>query len=168
MEDGRYVMRGIAGALGKANTGTPQIGIELMVTQGESEGQRITYYGFFTPNASEYTFKTMRDLGWEGDDITNLAGLDKNEVTVYVGTEVHEGKQRQKVKAIYPLGGAGIANPLSDTEAKVLAAQMKGAAIASRSAKPADKPKSKPATRQTTRQLPPADFGGNPDDDIPF
>lgn len=169
MEDGRYTMRGIAGALGKANTGTVQIGVELEVTQGESQGERITYYGFFTANAQEYTFRTMRDLGWEGDDLTNLAGLDKNEVTVYVGTEEWKGELKQKVKAIYPLGGAGIANPLTEAEAKVLAAQLKGAAIASRGPKPASKPKAKKPAPQDSDSTRGAYGGaGSSDDDIPF
>lgn len=163
MEDGRYTMRGVAAALGKAATGTPQIGVDLVVTQGENAGERIAWYGYFTAGAQEFAFRALRDLGWEGDDLTNLAGIDKNEVTVYVGTEEYKGELKQKVKAIYPLGVAGIANPLTEAEAKVLAAQLKGAAIASRGPKPASKPKA-PTKSETERRS----ILDKTDDDIPF
>ncbi len=173
MEDGYYTMKGVAGGLGNAKTGTPQIAVQLVVSQGPAKGESITWFGTFTDNATEYTFAALRTLGWEGDDLTNLAGLDKNEVRVHVKTEEYQGKWNQKAKGIYPLGGLGLANPMSERDAKAFAATMKGAAVASRSAvasaKPANgKPKAKPAARQQPAGRGP-DFADMPnDDDIPF
>lgn len=167
MNEGRYTMRAVGGALGKAKTGTPQIGIELAVTQGEEVGQKIWYYGYFTDAAQEYTFKALRTMGWEGDDLTDLKGIEKNEVTVIVALEEYDGKENLKVKGIFPLGGSGVANPMSDAEAKKFAALMKGAAIASRTAgQPAPGENRK---KQSRPKPPPADdFGAPADDDIPF
>lgn len=173
MNEGKFTMRGRAGALGKTGKGTPQIGVELVVTQGEFTGETIVWYGYFSDAAQEITFRQLRTLGWEGDDLSNLAGIDKNEVTVYLKEEEYNGEYNLKVKGIYPLGGAGIANPMSDAEAKAFAAQQKGNAIASRTAgqpKPGEnrkkpsRPKSPP---QHMGQDVPSDRHGA-DDDIPF
>jgi hypothetical protein len=159
MDEAKYTMRAIAGGLGKTHGGNPQIGVELVVTQGPNAGERITWYGYFTDKAKEITFRTLRTLGWEGDDLSNLAGIDKNEVTVYVKNEEYQGVWSLKVKGIYPLGGAGLANPMSEAEAKSFAAVMKGDAIASRgNGSSAPKPKAK-AERKPAQHA---------DDDIPF
>jgi hypothetical protein len=175
MNEGRYTMRAIGGALGHAKTGTPQIGIELAVTEGDYVGQRIWYYGYFSDAAKEYTFRALRTLGWEGDDLTDLRGIEKNDVTVIVAAEEYNGNSSLKVKGIYPLGGSGVANPMDDAEAKKFAALMKGDAIASRTAgQPAPGENRK---KQSKPKPPPSGgasdgaYGGmmNPsDDDIPF
>lgn len=175
-------MRALGGALTTAKTGTPGIGIELAVTQGDEVGQKIWYYGYFSDAAKEYTFKTLRTLGWETDDLTDLRGIDKNEVSVIVALEEYNGQENLKVKGVYPLGGAGVANPMSDAEAKRFAATMKGDAIASRTAgQPAPGENRKKQSRPNppprgtgdfgrgARGTDPDDFGGGAtDDDIPF
>jgi hypothetical protein len=172
MNEGKYTMRATAGGLGKTKSGNPQIGVELMVSQGDGLGERITWYGYFTDASKDITFRTLRTLGWEGDDLSNLAGIDKNEVTVYLKEEEWEGKWSLKVKGIYPLGGAGIANPMSDAEAKSFAAVMKGDAIASRTGSGSKTESGKP--RPKSKAKPPPDNARMPaddqplDDDIPF
>ena len=174
MESGQYyTMKAVAGGLGKTQGGNPQLGVELQVVEENCRGERITWYGYFSDKAKEFTFRTLRTLGWEGDDLSNLAGIEKNEVRVLVADEEYEGKVSLKVKGVYPLGGAGLANPMTEAEAKAFAATMKGDVIAFRNAagsktessKP--RPKSKAAAPPANAKLPPRDEYGQ-DDDIPF
>lgn len=179
MDSGQYyTMKAFTGGLGKTKGGHPQLGVELQVTEDNCLGERITWYGYFTDKSKEITFRTLRTLGWEGDDLSDLRGIDKNEVRVLVAEEEYEGKHTLKVKGIYPLGGAGLVNPMTEAEAKAFAATMKGDVIAARTAagsktessKPRGKTKATPPPDNARMPPPrdPPDFGGAADDDIPF
>jgi len=175
MESGQYyTMKAVAGGLGKTQGGNPQLGVELQVVEENCRGERITWYGYFSDKAKEFAFRTLRTLGWEGDDLSNLTGIEKNEVRVLVAEEEYEGKLSLKVKGVYPLGGAGLANPMTEAEAKAFAATMRGDVIAFRNAsgtktessKP--RPKTKATPPPSSARLPDRDFGEPSDDDIPF
>lgn len=147
MEDGRYIARGCAAGLGYSSNQKPQVAVDLEITQGDHAGAHVTWYGFFTDATHERTFKALRAMGWQGDDVSNLAGIDANEVSITLKSEEYEGKVSQKVAWINPLGGVVLKEPMTPEQAKAFGAQMRGAAIASRGgastpAKP--KPKSKP------------------------
>lgn len=132
MDDGRYKGRAAGAALGFSSGGTQQIAVSLSPSEGPFAGDAITWYGFFTPDAQEMTFRQLRTLGWTGDDLTDLTGIDANEVSFTVKSEEYQGKVRQKVAGIFPLGGVVLKDRMSPEQAKAFAAQMKGAAIASR------------------------------------
>lgn len=177
MESGHYyTMRGVSGGLGKTKDGKPQLGIQLMVVDGDDcAGETITYYGYFSDNAKAYTFTNLRTLGWEGDDLSNLEGITKNEVRVLVAEEEYNGAYSLKVKGIYPLGGAGLANPMSEAEAKTFAKTMMGDVISHRTggqpSAASSKPKPKAPPKNQSRRNGPDEydsFGGASDDDIPF
>ena len=77
----RYRAKAVAWALGEASTGTPQIGIEFEVQDGDQKGERISGYYFLSDNAADYTLEKMRNCGWTGTDISEeLVGLDGNVV----------------------------------------------------------------------------------------
>jgi len=176
MEDGRYKAQASSWGLGYTKGGKPQIAIEMRVLDEEASGELITWYGYFTDAAKERTFSALRTLGWEGDDLANLNGLDKNEVSITVKSEEWEGSWTQKVAWINPLGGLGLKNPMTPEQAKSFAATMKGDAIASRggTSKPASRPKPKAKPQQSDKEKRDyEDFGvgggGVGDvDDIPF
>lgn len=163
MIPGRYKGRAASWGLGHSEKGTPQIAIELQVTEGDLIGESITLYGAFTDAAHPYTFKTMRTLGWEGDDLGDLTGIDKNEVSFVVAEEEYNGERKLKVKGVYPLGVA-LKNPMTPEQTRAFAAQMKGAAVASRGANPYAN-KSKSQVKRENVQAGKDPFG---DEDPPF
>lgn len=133
--------------MGYASNGTEQIAVALSPSSGPSAGDSITWYGFFTESAQEITYRQMRTLGWAGDDLSDLSGLDTNEVSFTVKTENYQGKDRQKVAGIFPLGGVVLKNEMTPEQLKAFAARQKGNAIASRNGStstPKSKPKGKP------------------------
>jgi hypothetical protein len=132
---GRYKARCVEAALSKTSTGREQVAALLEVTQGEHAGEQLTWYGHFTDKTTERTFESLRHLGWEGDDLTDLRGIDANEVSVVIEHEEgQDGRTYPRVKWINGNGGGlAVKERLDDAAARAFAARMKGAAIASRS-----------------------------------
>lgn len=144
MDDGRYTGRAVGSALGFSSNGKQQIAVALSPSEGPFAGDSITWYGYFTDAAHEITFRQLRTLGWHGDDLTDMTGIDANEVSFTVKSEEYDGKTRQKVAGIFPLGGVVLKDRMSPEQAKTFAAQMRGAAVASRAGTaPTPKPKGK-------------------------
>lgn len=133
LAEGRYKARGVEGALGMTGTGREQVAVLVEVTQGEHAGEQLTWYGYFTEKTVDRTFESLRLLGWEGDDLTDLRGINANEVSIEVEHEEDsEGRKRARVKWINGGGGLVMKERLAEGAARAFAARMKGAAIASR------------------------------------
>ncbi len=164
MEAGRYKARAVSAGLGYTSGDKPQVAVELQITEGDAAGELVTWFGYFTDKTHERTFSALRTLGWQGDDLSDLTGIDANEVSITMKEEEYEGKLALKVAWINPLGGVGLKKPMTPAQAKAFAGQMKGAAVASRGLKTGN---AKPAGKPTTKQQVPADYPSG-DDDIPF
>lgn len=167
IEAGRYKARGVEGALSTTSKGNPQVAVLLEITQdGPHKGETYTWYGHFTEKTEERTFESLRYLGWAGDDLTDLRGIDANEVSITIGHEEDEGgKTYPRVRWINAAGGGlAIKDRMDDTAARAFAARMRGAAVASRakSAKPPVTPTRAPYVAKA-----PVDAPGG-DDKIPF
>ena len=129
----RYRAKAKSWALGEASTGTPQIGIEFEVQEGDHIGERISGYFFLSDNAADYTLEKMRTCGWTGNDISEeLVGLDANMVELVVEPEdslpdpqTGEVKTRLRIKFVNKAGGLAMKTTLTTDKAKVLAAKMK-------------------------------------------
>lgn len=159
----KFKARGIQAALGKTSNGNPQVAVELEITEGERQGDTLTWYGYFTDKTEERTIQSLRLLGWEGDDLSSLIGIDQNEVTIVVEEEEYDGQVREKVKWING-GGLAMKETMDDGAAKAFAAKMRGKVLAVSKAMP----RAKPANGQKPpAQKPPSedDLKG---DDIPF
>lgn len=106
---GVHRVRATACALGETQTGKEQIGVELEFF--ECEGERLTWYGFFTDASLEITLRALRALGWQGDDITELDGVEDatsllpSEAEAVVQEETYEGKTRLRVAFVNAAGG---------------------------------------------------------------
>jgi hypothetical protein len=72
MEKGRYSARAVSWQLGEAGTGTPQVGIEFRIEDGDQKGERISGYFALSDAAAEYTLQKLRNCGWRGTDISEL------------------------------------------------------------------------------------------------
>jgi hypothetical protein len=167
LEAGRYKARGVEAALGVAKTGTEQIAVLVEVTEGPDAGAQITWYGFFTEKTTERTLESLRHLGWEGDDLTELDGITANVVSIVVEHEEDQrtGEPRARVKWINGPGGLAMKDRMDPGTAKAFAQRMKGAAVASRGgAAPRPAGNGRPQQHRQTR-APAPEVG---DDDIPF
>lgn len=185
LANGVYRARAVSWALGLTNTNKEQIAIELEILDEEAFGQKITWYGYFTDKAFDVTLKALRTLGWRGTDLSELTGLDSNEVHIVVESEEYQGKYYPRVKWINPLNGGGIPlkNQLDPSAAKAFAAKMKARILSVEQAngrpaqqqRPQSRPPS-PPSRQSYVGGPPeppphddSDYVGGPaDDDVPF
>lgn len=129
IEAGKYRAKAREWALGDASTGTKQIGISFDLLDHAPES--ITYYGFFTDAALEYTIANMRLCGWQGADLSDLSGLDAREVVLVIEHERDpQGQIRAKVKYINGAGGLAMKTALDANGTKSFAAQMKAKILA--------------------------------------
>jgi len=107
IQAGTYRARAVEAALGFAGTGSEQVAVALELLDGESAGETITWFGYFTDKTRESTLRTLRLLGW-GGDITDLGSIGQGAVEVDVVVE-HEtdadSTTRERVRWINRVGG---------------------------------------------------------------
>jgi hypothetical protein len=158
--------KGCRGVLGSAqyainpNNGNEQIAIDVHVPELE---RSFTTFLHFTEKAAPYAIERLRALGWTGDDISNLAGIDQNDVEVQIKYETFENKTRMKVDIVTNGGGrVKLENQMNEQQRRVFAARMKafvkGASPNGGTSRPA------PAASKREGAYDP----GPPDDDLPF
>jgi hypothetical protein len=161
---GTYRARALSGGLGFAGNGTEQVGIDLQIIEGPAEGQHITWYGFFTDKAVDRTIESLRILGWEGTNLCDLTGIDKNEVELVIEAEDYEDprtgeiKTRSRVRWINRAGGLAMKDMMSAQQARDFSARMRGKVVASGGLPKKDRAPGRPSTPTPSRT----------DDDIPF
>lgn len=134
LDRGTYKARAYDAALGVSSKGTEQIAVAFRVTEGDYAGQSITYYGFFSEKTVDRTLESLRHMGWTGDDLTSLDGIDANEVEIVVDHEEdQQGEMRARVRWVNkPGSGLAMKERMSPQAAKAFAAKMKAKAIKSR------------------------------------
>lgn len=166
------------GELGETKGGTAQVGVAFQILAGPNEGETITWYGNLgSPKAQEIAFKALRNCGWQGYDLTDLTGIDTNEVELDIQHEEWEGKTSAKVKWVNAPGTGPAVKPLDPAKKKAVAAEMRNifkAMDAEAGVKPSAsgpqgaRPGPIPARRPSA---PPQSTGtgrGPSDEDIPF
>lgn len=165
LENGVYRARASSGALGETKGGKEQVAVEFEVLDDGFHGQRITWFGYFTDKTTEGTLRALRTMGWRGDDLSDLGGIQDNEVSLVVEQEEYEGKWTAKVRWVNAIGGGvGLKAPLSPDKAKAFAARMRAQVLAFDKSEGAPKPSApRPAPRGDPREPPPHD-----DNDLPF
>lgn len=97
--------------------------LEFLVVLNIPELSRtLTSPLYFSPQAKPFSLERMRAMGWEGglskEDVTDLKGIDKNEVDVEIRIEEYEGKLRPKVQILSGGGTFHSSKPLSPAEFK--------------------------------------------------
>lgn len=73
--------------LSETSKGTPYIRLEFDLLDGAARGQKIARDFFLSDKTWKKTVGSLRVCGWVGDDVSNLTGIENNEVVVKV---VHE------------------------------------------------------------------------------
>lgn len=138
-------------ALGESDNGKEYVGVSFKIKDPlDNQEKFVGWKGFFTDLTAERTIESLRHLGFEGDDVSNLVGLDKNEVELviedeeYVDQQTGETKTATKVSWVNKPRGPMVKNKLEGDKAKSFAAQLKekfravDAANGKRVAKPAN------------------------------
>ena len=182
--EGRYKCRATEAALAFTSQGAPQVAVDIVITEEESEycGQHRTWYGSFTEKSTERTLQSLRILGWKGDDLSDLTGIDENEAYVTITHEEDQnGELRDRAAFINANAGLAIKTPMDEGEAKAFAERMKGHVLAHNAKSGASSsPNAKPAaaasgkanggTKKSTTKAKqqPNDFAPEDGDKIPF
>lgn len=151
-----YPARARNWTLGLSSNHKEQVAVELVLPEGSSDGESLTWYGYFTDATFDRTVESLRYMGWEGTDLSDgLPGLDAKEVSITVEDEEYEGKVTAKVQWINKPGGVAVKTPLVGDEAKAFGAAMKDrirALDAAKGTKPAQQ--ARPAAAAAPRPTP--------------
>lgn len=107
---------------GQTSKGNDQIVIELDLLD---IGEKASTFLVFTDAAAPYSIDRLRALGWKGDDLSNLDGIDANEVGVQVKYEMFEGQEKMKVQILTGGGSVKLKDQLDDKGKKAFAAKYK-------------------------------------------
>lgn len=152
--EGTWKCKGVSAALGYTSQDGEQVGVEIFLLPDQDDdvdGRHITWYGQFSEKATPYTLKTLRTLGWQGDDVSDLSGItDGPECEAVIAHEEGlDGETRARVRFINAPGAGGVAmkSKMSEDQAKAFAERMRGRVMAMNkgTAAPATKAESKPA-----------------------
>ncbi len=158
IDRGNYRARAVDSQFGYAETGTEQVAVTFEITEeGEFRGHTIAWFGFFTDGTQERTMQALRACGWEGDDLSNLIGLDRNEIVLVIEHDEYGGKVQARVKWVNRLGAGRIElkRKMTDAQKTALARRLKGLAIAT-------KPKSSLTAPAGAESAPRTERGGYP------
>lgn len=163
MENGTYKAKAIGGGLGETSKGAEQVAVEFSLLDEGFNGWRITWFGFFTEKTTESTIRALRTCGWQGTDLTDLTGIDTNEVLLVIENETYDGKTSPKVRWVNPLGGGlALKNPMAPDKAKAFAARMRAQIAAVDATSGQRRTSTKPAGMNTNEPPP------HTDNDMPF
>jgi hypothetical protein len=91
---------------GKTETRTNYLGVRFRtLLEGEAVGE-ITGFFYMTDAAAEYTVQKIRAMGFEGDDLRDLAKvppiLQGRMVKISVEHRQYQGEMRDSVASVYP------------------------------------------------------------------
>lgn len=95
---GTYRARATGWVFGASRNGTEQIAVTFSITEGEHQGQTITWYGYLSDEALARTVEGLRYCGWNVENVDEVDKLSTNEVELVVEEDEYEGKLRSKVR----------------------------------------------------------------------
>jgi len=154
---GKYRARALEAVLGETKTGKEQVVVRFEIQNEGYEGQTVLWFAVFaTEKMSRRILEGLRACGWRGDDLSDLSGVNDNDVEIEVEHHEWNGRVSGRVKWVNRLGGPMVA-PIAPERARAFAARMKQVA-ASIQAPPAAKPES----------FSPSGAGSPVDDECPF
>ena len=154
--------------LGEAETGTPFVMVSFPVKNDDGTERFLGWRGYFTEKTTDRTIESLRIMGFAGEDLSQLEGLDTNEVDLVVEDEEHEGKTYEKVQFINKPRGPSVKNALTGEKLGAFAAQMREK-FRAHDASQGKRTTSKPAASAPSRggvMIP--DPPPHTDDDLPF
>jgi hypothetical protein len=155
--EGKYQVKSVDAALVTKQTGAVGVDVVVELVEGEHAGERLRWYGHLINKDgtnSEYAqrvIESLRYLGWETDDLSDLRGLGSSVAIAVVEHKTNDqGKTFAEVRWINALGGgAKIADEqrITGSAAKQLGQRFASLARGAVKAKPAANG-TKPAPRR--------------------
>lgn len=129
IEAGTYKAVCDAADLGYTNDNKPQVALSMRITEGENQGARLVWYGYFTEKTLKSTIRALRACGWIGTDISDIRSciIDNGgkQVTIVVEHEEDlDGRVRARVRWINEEGGPALKRPMTAEERVRFAAQL--------------------------------------------
>lgn len=147
--------------------GTDFVRLTFRIADGDFAGRSVAWDGYFTENTDERTIQSLQHCGctFPNNDITNLEGVDANEVIVVVEHQQFDREEGPVTFARVAWVNAltrGIATELQmdQTQKASFADKMRG--------KLSFKKAGKPAPQAASSGFPADDFPLASDDDTPF
>jgi hypothetical protein len=105
IEAGRYTVRPLRSVPTETKEGKPQICITIRHLEGEHAGREDQWYGGLgTDSAAENTAKTLRDLGWTGDDITQVTFAGDAVASAVYEEDEYDGEKRIRLRYLNAAG----------------------------------------------------------------
>lgn len=157
--------------LAESSTGKPMVVVMFdILTEGAAE-KALTWRGFFTEKTTDRTIESLRFMGFEGDDLSQLKGLDRNEVDLVVEDEEYTDENGQpqlsaKVQWVNKPRALMVKNAMVGDGLKAFAASMKEAFRAADAAAGKRAPPPQRAAAASGPRTPePPPLG---DEDLPF
>lgn len=100
--------------------GTPQVTVLCEVASGPRIGEQMEWVGYFVGGATDGTLRTLRSLGFEGDDLDSFVDQRPTKAFQFtVDAEEYKGKERMKIVRI------GVDTSMSRADLKSLAGELK-------------------------------------------
>ncbi len=97
--EGKYVATPVRAELTSTSKGTDYVGVTFTV---EGQQEKITWSGWLTDKTVDRTLEALRTMGWEGEEITELATVNRT-VSITVSHEEFNGETRPRVQWINPV-----------------------------------------------------------------
>ena len=165
LDEGNYKAVAVSTGLGVSGTGTEQIGIMFRT----SEGVAVGYRGYFTEKTTERTIQSLRNCGWNGNDLSVFTETNEAECVKLLPNEVEivvehkppmtpEGRTYAEVKWVNKIGSGVVTmkDKLDANRARAFAERMKGACLAvPAQSGGAPRPPAQPARNEQRRPAPP-------------
>lgn len=105
-----------------------QIGVACKIVEGEFAGQVLFWYGSFSPDAKEFTFRGMRAFGFKGDNVMDCSSMYPDRggrpARITVQHDEYDGEWRLKVAWVND-DGVVMKKPLEGRDLEVFAARMR-------------------------------------------
>ncbi len=156
LPEGTYRAKAIEAQLGFTSANKEQVAISFQLLTPGFETERAAYYGTFGEKSLEITIKALRACGWKGVDLSDLSGIDANEVNLVVEHEEYNGTVSAKVKWVNDGAGGLLKNVMGDAEKLSFAQRMRGEVARLGAGQPKDRtPGPKPAAKPMSNGRPP-------------
>jgi|GEM_PF-1281403 len=149
--------------LGVTGSGKDQVAVLFDISTEGADVKDITWYGYFTEATFERTIEALRHCGWEGDDLSNLQGLDAHEVDLVIEDEEYNGSIAPKVQFVNRPGGLALSAPMGVEKTKAFAASMRDRIRAIDASKGVRKAAATPATAPKPAPRPAPQRAGPPE-----
>lgn len=101
----KYTAQAVDGYLNRTKDGKERIVVKFAIVGGQYDGQAVDWAGFFTDKTFDRTIQSLRYCGWRGDDISDLTGIDANEVQIVVQHDEYNEKVYPRVAWVNQIGG---------------------------------------------------------------